>query len=199
MGATITNRAARSLVLAGLVALGLCAAAVLDGRIAPNAEGWALVTLAAIFVISEAFFWRAIEGVSALPASDSLSIQQAETLARRIQELKRRLTGRWFLLLGLKVVAGICGIFLTNEKEASVAQRIAWLTGVGALIVSLPLLLSFFRIWQQIKSEQVLDDRRQKVSRGASEALAKEPAKPLRAEKALKGYTTIVRSKKGVQ
>ena len=195
MSASIQRSAARIAALAVVVGLALWLADTFAGSLAPRTQGWILVTLTAVFVISEAFFWKAIDKVTELPQSDALTAFQAKQLSDRVQTLKNRLVGRWFLLLALKAMAGGSAAWLANQTATGGPQRLLWLVGVGALVVSLPIALSFFRNWQQadaIKAKLSIEARQQKEQKSALDALSTPPAKPLNADKQLNCYTKVV-------
>lgn len=165
----------------------------------PKTLGVVLAAAAAVFLLGETYFWKAIEKLSELPHLDALTAAEANDLAVRVKALKSRLTERWIILLTLKAVAGACAAWLLNQQNPNEHQRIVWLIGVGALTVSLPMALTFLRNWQQadeIKSQQQLRAREKKELKAATEELAKPPALPLKADKMLVGYTKVVRSPK---
>ena len=182
-------------MLSFVVVVAVGVAEFLDHKTDPKTESWIVLSLTAIFLISDAFFWKAMDGVSDLPKSEALSADEAFLMANRVDALKQALRQRWFLLFGLKIVAGASGSYLFNQTSRSGLQHGLWLLGTGALVVSIPISLSFFSNWQQaeaIKTKVVLQGKIQKERQQSTDAISKEPQKPLKSDKMLDRYTVIV-------
>lgn len=195
MSEAVKRGVGRVTALTVLAGLALWFADALGGGMEPKEQGWVLLSLTAVFFVSEAFFWKAIEKVSELPQSEALTAEKADQLTAKVQALKQRLTERWFILLTLKAVAGGSAAWLTNQSIPGGPQRMLWLTGVGALAVSLPIALSFVRNWQQadeIKARLMIEAKQQKEQKSALAELNQPPDNPLKADKALKGYAKVV-------
>lgn len=195
MKTSAVNRIGRSAVLAVILAITLWLANVFESQIEPKTQGWVLISLTAIFAVSEAFFWKALDGLSSLPTADRTSAEESAQLSGRVQTLKQSLRSRWFMLLGLKIAAGAAGAFLANQTAHTDFQNFLWLLGVGALVISLPLALTFFYNWLQadeLLTKQQIEAKRRKERLEASVSLSKEPPKPLNADKMLQGYSKVV-------
>lgn len=196
MNATIIRRAIRILTLTSMLGAVLWIADHFCGGYHPKTQGWLLGAAAAVFLLGEAFFWKAIEKVSDLPHADALTAVQAKHLLERVQALKKRLMERWLMLLALKAIAGASAAWLLNQTNTGGMQRLLWLLGVGALAISLPMALTFLRNWQQadtIKSQQLIDaktKKEQKSTLGELNEPAKETLKV--SSEILEGYTTTV-------
>lgn len=196
MSASIIRQTLRIAVLAAMLATVLWVADHFCGRYHPKTQGWLLGAAAAVFLLGEAFFWKAIERVSDLPHSEALTAAQARHLLERVQALKKRLMERWLMLLVLKAVAGASAAWLLNRTDHGGMQRLLWLLGVGALTISLPMALTFLRNWQQadsIKSQQLIDAKTKKEQKNTLGEL-NQPAKDAMeiAPEILESYTTTV-------
>jgi hypothetical protein len=179
----------------GMLSLLLLATAWWFGGLSPKFQGVMLLSVTAVFTVSEAFLWKAIDTLSQLPQSETLPVADAQEFSGLIQRLKRRLVTRWFVLLFLKLTAGVCSVWLMNQDKPGGEQLRFWLVGVAALLIGVPIVLSFFWIWQQadeIKARQLLAARQKKETADALKELSAQPASPLNADAALKGYNQVV-------
>ncbi|MCI0748030.1 MAG: hypothetical protein L0Y58_21700 [Verrucomicrobia subdivision 3 bacterium] len=196
MNAAIIRRVLRIVALAAMLGAVLWVADHFCGRYHPKTQGWLLGAAAAVFLLGEAFFWKAIEKVSDLPHSDALTGAQAKHLQERIQALKKRLMERWLMLLALKAIAGASAAWLLNQTNAGGMQRLLWAMGVGALAISLPVALTFLRNWQQadaIKSQQLINAKTKKEQKHTLSELNQSAKDALEvAPEILEGYTTTV-------
>lgn len=186
----------RVVALAAILGGALWGADRFFGQIHPKTQGWLLGAVAAVIFLGEAFFWKAIDKLTELPHSDALSAAQAKVLMDRVQTLKRRLMQRWYILLVLKAIAGACAAWLLNQTNPGGNQRLFWLIGVGALVVSLPMALTFLRNWQQadsIKSKQAIEAKAKQEKKDTLNELDESPKEAFKvASDILEGYTTTV-------
>ena len=200
MNAEITWRALRTVAMAMVLGCVLWGADHFCGGYEPKTQGWLLGAAATVFLLGEAFFWKAIDKLSEVPHSDALTAAQSKRLLEAVKGLKKRLMDRWLILLVLKAIAGASAAWLLNQTTPGGLQRPLWLIGVGALTVSLPIALTFLRNWQQadaFKSQQLIDSKAKKERTDILSQIDKAPTDALKvAPKILEGYTTPVKAGK---
>lgn len=189
-------RALRVVALATILGAALWIADRFFGQIHPKTQGWLLGAVAAVIFLGEAFFWKPIDKLAELPHSDALSAVQAKLLLDRVQALKRRLMQRWYILLVLKAIAGVCAAWLLSQTNPGGNQKVIWLIGVGALVVGLPMALTFLRNWQQadaIKSQHAIEAKAKKEMKETLDEIKELPKEAVKvAPEILAGYTTAV-------
>jgi hypothetical protein len=197
MNAEIILRALRIAVMAMVLGCVLWGADYFCGGYEPKTQGWLLGAAAAVFLLGEAFFWKAIDKLSEVPHSEALTAAQSRRLLEVVNRLKKRLMDRWLMLLVLKAIAGASAAWLLNQTTPRGLQRPLWIFGVGALTISLPIALTFLRNWQQadaVKGQQLIDSKAKKERSDILSQIDKAPTDALKvAPKILDGYTTPVK------
>lgn len=200
MNAEITWRALRTVVMTTVLCGVLWGANHFCGDYEPKTQGWLLGAAATVFLLGEAFFWKAIDKLSEVPHSDALTAAQARRLLETVKGLKKRLMDRWLILLVLKAIAGATAAWLLNQSTPGGPQRALWLIGVGALTISLPIALTFLRNWQEadaVKSQQLIDSKAKKERTDLLSQIGEAPTAALKvAPEILDGYTTQAKAGK---
>lgn len=173
----------------------LWAADVFGGSLSLKVRGWMLAAASTVFLISEAFFWRAMDRLSELPASEILTAKVVERISKTTATVKKALVNRWGMLLFLKVVAGFAGVWLINQSDTAESRSLPWLVGVFCITISFPLAMSFLRVWQEAdraKMDQIIQAKCKKESNSLLAELSAAPPASLKADEMLAGYSDIV-------
>jgi hypothetical protein len=163
------------------------------GILPSKTQGWLLAAATSVFFISEAFFWRAMDKMSELPLTDSLTGIEAQAIALRMNFIKGNLLQRWFVLLALKIVAGACAAWLIAQTSETEARRVFWVTGCGALCLSFPVVMTFFHTWRRadlFKTDQLTAAHLKRDRERAAAVLTKSPAVPFRADETYRNSTS---------
>jgi hypothetical protein len=190
-----TSRFLRDAVLVVAVLACIAAADWWLGDLPAKTQGWLLAAATSIFFISEAFFWRAMDKMSELPLSDSLTGSEAEAIASQVKSIKGNLVQRWFVLFALKIVAGACAAWLLAQTSEIEMRRVFGVIGCGALSLSFPVVMTFFHTWRRadlFKTDQLTATRLKHDREKAAAALRTPPVDPFRADDQTVHYTDVV-------
>lgn len=185
------RRTLRTVLLVVVTALPLWFLGTSLADLTPATHGAVLGALTCVLVVKESFFWKAIEGVAEIPFLDSLSGGEAAALSNRVHVLKRRLIGRWFFLLGLEAISGVCAAFLAFGDPSRSLQVRLWNCGLAALIVGVPFAMSFFQVWRQaetVKSDHAIQARRKRSREEALKDLDSTKGSAFNEELALQDF-----------